>query len=92
MASTAEGQEGPPLVRPVPDAKASYLRVAERYEAMALAAEEAGDVVRAANQREAAATFRALAERKAPVLAAMPAGPQPLALQKQADTASAAAV
>ena len=59
MASTVEGREGP-RSRPPLDAKASYLRVAERYEAMAREAEE-GRVVRAANPRQAAATFRALA-------------------------------
>jgi hypothetical protein len=92
MASTVEGREGPPPPRHALDARASYLRVAERYEAMARAAEEAGDAVRAANQREAAASFRALAQRGAPALAAQPAGPQPLALQRRADTASAPAV
>ena len=63
MASTVEGREGPPLSRSVLDATASHLRVAERYEAMAREAEAAGDAVRAANQRQAAAAFRALAER-----------------------------
>lgn len=83
MASTVEGPEGPRLARPLPDAAASYVRVAERYEAMARTAHEAGDHVRAANQRKAAASFRALAERPSPRLAAMPAGPVPLALQKR---------
>jgi hypothetical protein len=92
MASTIEGRDGSTLARPVLDARTSYLRVAERYEAMARAAEAAGDAVRAANQREAAASFRALAERATPTLAARPAGPLPLALQKRADTASAPAV
>ena len=63
MASTVEDREGPPRARHTLDARASYLRVAERYEAMARAAEGSGDAVRAANQREAAATFRALAQR-----------------------------
>jgi hypothetical protein len=61
MASTVEGQGNGALSRPALDARSSYVRVAERYEAMALAAEGAGDAVRAANQRQAAATFRALA-------------------------------
>ena len=63
MASTVEDREGPPLRRSALDANASYLRVAERYEAMAREAEASGDAVRAANQRQAAAAFRALAER-----------------------------
>jgi hypothetical protein len=42
-------------------AAASYERIADRYEAMAAAAEEAGDHVRASNQREAAATYRSIA-------------------------------
>jgi hypothetical protein len=88
MASNVEGREGFGLAPPVLDATMSYLRIAERYEAMAQAAEKAGDAVRAANQREAAATFRALAERGAPRLAAIPAGPQPLAFRRRADTAS----
>jgi hypothetical protein len=64
MASTVEGREEPPLARDLLRATASYLRVAERYEAMARDAEAAGDAVRAANQRQAAAAFRALAERR----------------------------
>jgi hypothetical protein len=64
MASTVEGREGRPLTRDALRADASYLRVAERYEAMAREAEASGDAVRAANQRRAAAAFRALAERR----------------------------
>jgi hypothetical protein len=91
MTSTVDGREEPLRGRRALDARASHLRVAERYEAMARAAEEAGDSVRAANQRKAAASFRALAQGGAAALAAMPAGPQPLALQKRTNTASAAA-
>ena len=64
MASSVEGREGRPPARSALDARASYLRVAARYEAMAQAAEESGDAIRAANQRHAAATFRALAQRQ----------------------------
>jgi hypothetical protein len=63
VASTVDDREGAPLARQALDAQASYRRVAERYEAMALAADEAGDAVRAANQRQAAATFRTLSQR-----------------------------
>lgn len=64
MASTGEGQNGRTIARPALDATSSYVRVAERYEAMARAADESGDAVRAANQRQAAATFRTLAQRR----------------------------
>jgi hypothetical protein len=42
-------------------AAASYERIADRYEAMAAAAAEAGDLVRATNQRQVAATYRSIA-------------------------------
>ena len=54
------------LAEPRLAAAASYLRIADRYEAMAATAEREGNVVRAANQRKAAATYRALATRASP--------------------------
>ena len=58
-----EAQHGPGELPP--GAAASYRHIAARYEAMATAAEREGNLVRAANQRKAAATYRALANELA---------------------------
>ena len=52
-----EAQHGPGELPP--GAAASYRHIAARYEAMATTAEREGNLVRAANQRKAAATCTA---------------------------------